>query len=96
MRGEDGSLILLRAGLHIQVSLKSFNEMNRGDHSRARGEHAGSVSKLADVATGSSGSVSTEDTELPEKQEEEVSEVEGGREEKEACLRWGGGGRLEA
>lgn len=73
MRGEDGSLILLRAGLHIQVSLKSFNEMSRGDHRRV------SVSKLADAAAGNSGRVSTEDTGLPEEEEEEELEGERGR-----------------
>lgn len=72
MRGEDRSLILLRAGLHIQVSLKSFNEMSRGDHRRL------SVSKLADAAAGNSGRVSTEDTGLPEEEEEEL-EGERGR-----------------
>lgn len=53
------------------MSLKSFNEMSRGDHRQV------SVSKLADVAAGNSGRVSTEDTGLPEEEEEE--ELEGNR-----------------
>lgn len=86
VRGEDGGLILLRAGLRIQVSLKSFNEMNRGDHSRARGA-LGERLKASRRCNRKFGKRLNRGRRA--EQEEEVKEVEGEREEEGVWLKRG-------